>query len=500
VTALPDRGRLAVLPLPNLLLLLRAEGFSGALRLVCDPVTCTVEMREGKPIRVRSEGAGAKLCDWLQKAGRLSAEDAAKVEAQAPRHGGSEEKTLLALRLLGPRDLCLALRAHEGELLQACFAWSDGTFELVAGAGPPADAALFAHDPLAAVHSGVSTHWSAERTLAALGRAAQRFARPNERFAEVAASLEGLPGFDGLRERLDGRLRLGEAARDADGAGALAAAFVLHSLGALEHADTAWDGPAAEAAPAAPEADAGPEIEIVVAGRDAPSDDTAASKASDHREQRSAEADAVREDLLAKHGRLKELDYYALLEIQRNADTASVRRAYMAAAKRFHPDVVARVGLGDLREVANEVFARISKAHATLADPKHRAEYDDGLEEGGLEEAQRLASAETYFRKGEVLLRMGNFEQALGFLAPAVKLCDDEPDYLISLGWALFRQSASDPEAARQHLERAAKLAPDNALAHQRLGTVLRAMGHEKEASAQLAKARQLDPNVAKQR
>ncbi len=150
--------------------------------------------------------------------------------------------------------------------------------------------------------------------------------------------------------------------------------------------------------------------------------------------------------------------------------------------------------------MANELFARISKAHATLADPTSRAEYDDGLEEGGLEDAQRLASAETYFRKGEVLLRMGNFEQALGFLAPAVELCDDEPDYLVALGWALFRQSASDPEAARQHLERAVALAPDNAMAHQRLGTVLRAMGQEKDASTHLAKARQLDPNVAKQR
>jgi len=209
---LPDRGRLGVLPLPVLLLLLERERFSGRLQLVHDAVTCTVLLRDGLPVRVHAADRGG-LAAALEAAGRLSRENAARVAAQAQKLGGSEEKALLALRLLSPRELYLFLREHERDALLACFSWSDATFELAAGDAVPPAATAFAHDPALLIHAGVSAHWDENRVLAALGPAARRVASPAAGFDGLAAPLRALPGFEALAARLDGHATLGDAAR-----------------------------------------------------------------------------------------------------------------------------------------------------------------------------------------------------------------------------------------------------------------------------------------------
>lgn len=496
MTALPDRGRLGVLPLPMLLLLLGRAQFSGSLRLSHDAVERAVDLRDGRPVRVRSTGSG--LCADLVAAGRLSPEDAARVAAQASKLGGSQEKALLALRLLTPRELYLALREHERAALLECFAWPEGTFELAAGDPGGADATAFAHDPVSLVHAGISAHWGPERTLAVLGGAAHRFATPGPGFEEATASLRALPGFEALRTHLDGQATLADAARAGTHAGAFAAALVLDALGALAYSDVPLECQP-EAAPIAP-GEQGSEIEIVVAGRTSGGSagtDAGARVSTAPSGPRSGEADAARRILLEKHGRLAELDHYAILGVPRGGDATALRRAYVAAAKTYHPDAIARLGLDELREVANTVFARITKAHGVLSDPISRRAYDEELAAGGIEDAQRIGSAEIFYRKAEVLLRKGSFDEALQFLRPAVELCEDEATYQSALGWALYKKQASEADAACAALARAVALDPESAVAHFRLGTVLRSIGRASAAATHLARAKTLEPRAA---
>jgi tetratricopeptide (TPR) repeat protein len=489
---LPDRGRLGVLPLPALLLLLHRARFSGSLRLSSPALTRTVELSEGHPLRVRGDG----LCARLVAAGLLSQEDAVRATARAREQGGSEAKALLALRLLAPRDLWTALREYERELLLDCFAWPEGEFELAAGETAPAAAAALAHDPVDLVHSGVSAHWNIERTLAALGAAGGRFAAPGPGFEEASAALRPLAGFDALCSRLDGKTRLVEAAQEAGHAGALAAALILDALGALAYTDE----PAASAAPDAPpdwaSSASGPGIEIVVAGQASPplsSADAPPREAGNEIVPGRDSAAATQRALLERHARLPDLDHYALLGVPHDADSAAIRRAYLSAAKTYHPDATARLGLDDLRETANALFARISRAHAVLSDPAWRRKYDQRLEGGGADDAQRIASAEIFYRKGEVLLRKGSFDKALAFLRPATELVPEEALYRSALGWSLYKKQQPDPDAARSELERAIALDPASAAAHQRLGTVLQVLGKAAEAAAHLARAQELE-------
>ena len=66
-----------------------------------------------------------------------------------------------------------------------------------------------------------------------------------------------------------------------------------------------------------------------------------------------------------------DVDHYLVLGVPRTADAATVRAAYVALAKRYHPDVAA----GN-PELAAYNFRQIAAAYKTLSDPESRAHYD----------------------------------------------------------------------------------------------------------------------------
>lgn len=65
-----------------------------------------------------------------------------------------------------------------------------------------------------------------------------------------------------------------------------------------------------------------------------------------------------------------EIDYYAVLGIERTASTDDVRAAYRRAARASHPDL----NPGD--QTAHERFKLVRLAYDVLSDPARRAEYD----------------------------------------------------------------------------------------------------------------------------
>jgi len=74
-------------------------------------------------------------------------------------------------------------------------------------------------------------------------------------------------------------------------------------------------------------------------------------------------------------------DYYELLEVERNADTGEIKRAYRVAARRWHPD-------NNPDDTAAETrFKEVANAYEVLSDPDKRAHYDrfgaDGPRGGG---------------------------------------------------------------------------------------------------------------------
>jgi Ca-activated chloride channel family protein len=71
---------------------------------------------------------------------------------------------------------------------------------------------------------------------------------------------------------------------------------------------------------------------------------------------------------------LKHPNFYALLGLPRSATQEEIRRSYLRAAKRLHPDT--NVGPGE-----TELFLDVQQAYQVLSDPARRSAYDATLPE-----------------------------------------------------------------------------------------------------------------------
>jgi hypothetical protein len=482
-------GNLAETPLAPLLLSLAREQFEGWLTLERPGLVRRLRWKKGALVQLASDRPEDSLAAFLTARDRLTAAQSAALPKKLEEKSGNELAALAALGV-SPKDLLLGLAGSLERALVDCLGWTNGSFALAYEPAPGNAPSLPLSLP-AIVYDAVAASWRADQTLVALGSRATQFPRLLESApAALGAKLLQLPSTKALLPLLDGVHSAFEAVREARHPQAHAALWVLDACGALAY----QEGRAAGAD--SPRA-AGPEIEIVVARSEARAADPAASAQAQAKRDpaREAAAHALRKEVTALHAKLGELDLWQLLGLERSASPSAVKRAYLSAAKRLHPDHLMRLGLHDLKEVANEVFTQIARAHEVLVDPEQRARYEEDTV--GVSEAQALlaAQAEQLFQRGDMLMRAGNFRGAVDFLAKAVQTYDAEPEYHGAYAWALHRKTPPDNALALKHFERALAEGPERPQLLARMSVLLRELGDPRAAQL-AARAKALDPNV----
>ncbi|MBW2495166.1 MAG: DnaJ domain-containing protein [Deltaproteobacteria bacterium] len=493
MAAIPDTGRFEQISLPRLLVDLYRRQFDGRVEVGRQRVEHTFLFASGVAVGCESPASKNGLCDQLLAAGTITQEDRDRAVSLIESKGCKEATALLELGLLDPRGLVGALRDQVRIRLLECMAWPKGAFTLDAGP-PPAEAANpFRIDVYEVAQAGIEAHWRADQVLLDLEPKIARFASRNDRFASTLERLESDDALAAFAEALDGEHSFWEALKRATTPRSLAAAWVLDVAGALDYS--------VESAASSEEIPT--DIEIVFTDyANAQAEKSAARESAGDRNAKPTEskaAAALRAEITSRFEKLRDLDHYQMLGLGDAASEAEIKASYLQAAKRYHPDALAKAGLeSQTRQQANAVFAKISKAYSVLSNKRRRAEYDEAknASEGPID-AERLASAESMYRKGEVLMRSGNFAGAIEFLRPAVELWPDESDYCAALGWALYRKMPSEPELARKQLERAVELAPESASAIHRLSVVTRSLGEDEKADSLLKRARSIDPKIA---
>ena len=486
----PVEGSLDAVNVPLLLAQAWRDQRSGILELRHVQNERSIDVFEGAPYAFASSAVQDRFAEFLFDTRRIDATARLEVERLAKERGCPHASVVLALKILDAQALYQALREEARRCIAETFEWNAGKYtwkpQRADSAARPTSAKPF--DLISLLQEELPRRWGTDRLFRELMQVQDAKGDISPRFRKVANKFAsaGAPAENVLR-KLDEHLPIGQILGECAG-NPLAAATLwaaLHTgvvrLGAsgpsLENDPTAFEVEVIEATPA------------FSAGEDS-------KENADRKSKTNTQESELRNEIENFLGNLGSLDHYSALGLDEAASAIKIKKAYFKAAKKYHPDALARLGLDDLKGPAAQVFARIAEAFETLSDADKRKAYDAGGSEEPEIDTARLAQAETSFRKGEILAKMGNFEGALEYLEPAVELWPEEPEYQAALGWALYKQPKANAERAAEHLGIALSRSQEDAVMRFRLGLVMRAIGNTDLANELISLARTIEPSI----
>jgi tetratricopeptide (TPR) repeat protein len=148
--------------------------------------------------------------------------------------------------------------------------------------------------------------------------------------------------------------------------------------------------------------------------------------------------------------KLAKADHFEVLGVKREATGAQVKIAYFQLAKAYHPDAVPAEAPPELRQLAADVFAKVSEAWGVLGDDAKRAKYLDDLKTGAATEVDvmHIFKAEEAFNAGTLLLKARRYQESLAKLEEAIKLNPEEAEFHMWKAWCGFLLS---PEKKKAH-------------------------------------------------
>lgn len=151
-------------------------------------------------------------------------------------------------------------------------------------------------------------------------------------------------------------------------------------------------------------------------------------------------------DYVSMIQRLDELDFFEILGVESEATSADIQARYFTLAKRYHPDRIKTKTEVPRKEI-ERLFAKITEAYNTLSNPASRKEYElkHSKEAAAHNELMdKIMRSESIFMDGKAMLAKNLFQGAADAFQEAIALYDQEPEYHVKLGWALFRLGVKD--------------------------------------------------------
>ncbi len=170
-------------------------------------------------------------------------------------------------------------------------------------------------------------------------------------------------------------------------------------------------------------------------------------------------------DRLYEQLNVRQMDYYQLLAVTRDAPAERIKEAYFAASRKYHPDRVPGATNSEIKQKANYIFAELNDAFEVLSDELKREKYEAGGRQEQMDDEfsklNMVKRAKNRYIQGKTLYRTGKFWEAVNALKESVRLDDSKAAYFYTLGMCQSEIPTLRKEA-EENLKKAAQLEPMN--------------------------------------
>jgi curved DNA-binding protein CbpA len=193
------------------------------------------------------------------------------------------------------------------------------------------------------------------------------------------------------------------------------------------------------------------------------------------------------------------LTFYDILEINIDTPGPEIKKAYLKAAKNYHPDKHIDLPDPDMKDKLTLLFTLVNKAYDTLSNETEKANYDSILLKktaAHVPESETIL-AEKQFERGLAELKSGNAWGAVDSLRWAIRIVPDKASYWAHLSLALSKMTRRHKEAEETILK-AIELEPHNTNYYIHLGMIYVNSGMTKRAVQQFKTALTWDPTNTK--
>lgn len=470
------KGNLSHTPLPELILRLAGLRRTGKLSLERNRIVREIYLKDGLLAHVTSTLRNENPALRLVEESIISEQEYSKSLMLMSNEGKGLNEALVAATSLTYEALYSHVKEYERRTLIACFAWGEGHFEFHPADALPENVPNFEFKPLSIIFRGIKKHYPLKRLAAPVHQNMERYVIRTQKFAELIDELELEADEIKFALLADGTRKLRDLVthgRD-DLAKCYQLLWILILTGMIEFSDT----PAKSAA----------------------SEFVSQTEKEAHKE---AVPKEVLADIMREYYRIKSSNYFKVLGVDFNVKPEDVEAAYERIEQKFHPDNMPDYDLRSLTGKLHEILDKARAARRVLLDERTCREYRHYLEAQQRQRARdESLQAEITFKEGERAMLEGDLTAAKSKFEEALKLKPDEPDYYAYLGWAIFQmardsKTPSTIKKAKQNLNKAIAMNPDNDKPYLVLGRVYAGEGNLSMASQHFEKALQINPDCA---
>lgn len=197
--------------------------------------------------------------------------------------------------------------------------------------------------------------------------------------------------------------------------------------------------------------------------------------------------------------KLPSQNYYEVMGLTSNANSAVIKRTYFRLAKKYHPDRYTDAIFSEIKKEVETLFIQITKAYDTLSVDAKRNSYDEELKRPTVpisETKQKAQSAQEFVDQAERALRDNNLSNAVYFFEEAIRVLPDgheKAGIYLRYGQVLLRVPGQ-MHAAVDALQKSATLDSSNAKPHIEMGLAFNKAGLTDRARVAFQAALKRDP------